>query len=215
MNYKKQEVMKSNTLDKIFKEGLHAGSSPVNPDVWSRLSSELEAEPKKRSKSYRYIALVSAAAILLFLVLLPNSRPNVKSLKIGSQPAFSNLNSNAVPSLLNRAPLGYSKDKEVQLKVVKTLKPPELIINELAITEEFKEDEIIGIKVDALALLNSVESEMSRDKKKIQVLAVNPKTLLEEAERNSKGNQFGKKVLEKVKLGLKEIETRIVKTDDE
>jgi uncharacterized protein YigA (DUF484 family) len=80
--------------------------------------------------------------------------------------------------------------------------------------EEYLEDEI-KIKVDAFTLLNAVEREMSLKKNTIKVLAVNPKTLLEEAERNSKGNQFGKNVLEKVKIGLKEIETRIVKKDDE
>ncbi len=206
--------MKSNTLDKIFKEGLHTGSSPVNADIWSRLSNELDTEPKKKSKAYRYIMYSSAAAILLFLVLLPSSRPNVKSLKFGSQPSFSEVNLHTVPSFLNRAPLGYSKDKVVQSIAVQTLSQSELIIEKVVIRKELKEDKV-SIKVDALALLNSVESEMSRDKKKIKVLAVNPKTLLEEAERSSKGNQFGKKVLEKVKLGLKEIETRIVKTDDE
>ncbi len=206
--------MKSNTIDKLFKEGLHSGRSPVSADVWSRLSDELDNPPKQGSNHYRYIAFVSAAAILLFLVLLPSSRPDVKSVKVGSHPAVANLSLDEVPSLLNREPLGYKADREVQTVVVKVLKQPDLITEKVVITEELKEDEF-RIKVDALALLNSIESEISSEKEKIKVLAVNPKTLLQEAERNSKGNQFGKKVLEKVKLGLKEIETRIVKTDDE
>ncbi|MGB0837943.1 MAG: hypothetical protein ACPGRE_07565 [Flavobacteriaceae bacterium] len=211
--------MKPQSVDKLFQSSLGDASTMPRPELWEQLDQELNLSSRKRG-SRLWIKIASVAAVLaLTWTIVPFDKSPVGQIEFSSLPVmvyqseFSGELNTRPMTLKSQVIRGETSIRE-ELVYTSDVEIPENDSDYLPVSTP--ETLVVSastsmMNIDAEALLFQVEVELedggaAGDYAQVDapttLLRISPESLLEEAERADNGNKFGKKILDKLKVGV-------------
>ena len=210
--------MKPHSVDKLFQNSLGDASAMPRPELWEQLDQELNLSSKK-SDSRLWIKIASVAAVLtLIWAVVPFDKSPVGQIEFSSLPVV--VYQSEFSGELNARPVAFRPQvirgesaRIEELVYASVVETPENDSDFLSVSNtetHVLSESTTMVNIDAEALLSRVETELKEgvSSEYAQVdapttlLRISPESLLEDAERADNGNKFGKKILDKLKVGV-------------